>query len=76
MTGFFIYNYESRFAEAETAMARWIKNGLLRVTEDVMDGFENMPEALSRLYDAKNAGIQICRIKGEPAKAVFRGDER
>ncbi len=73
MTGFFIYNYESRFAEAETAMARWIKHGSLQVTEDVMDGFDNMPEALARLYDSANAGIQICRVRGEPENAIFKG---
>ena len=32
------------------------------------DGFESMPEALSRLYEGKNMGVQCCRVRPEPPR--------
>ncbi len=34
--------------------------------EDVVEGFERMPEALSRLYEGRNIGVQCCRVRPEP----------
>ncbi len=62
MHGFFIYNYEARFAEAERCLANWLLHGQLQACEDVLEGFERMPEGLMRLYDSRNIGIQICRV--------------
>lgn len=62
MEGFFVYEYRHRFAEAEARMAAWIREGRLTWREDVLDGFERMPEALCRLFEGRNVGKQIVRV--------------
>ncbi len=66
LQGFFIYDYEARFSEAEAAMAGWVKDGRLTYQEDVLDGFERLPEALIRLYQGKNRGKQLVRVSPDP----------
>jgi len=62
MNGFFVYNYLPIFERSNKDLAMWIKTGQFKPVLDIVDGFENMPEALSRLYDGKNVGVQCCRI--------------
>lgn len=62
LEGFFVYDYRDRFAEAETAMAQWIREGRLKWREDVLEGFERMPEALARLFEGRNIGKQIVHV--------------
>ena len=62
LQGFFVYDYEPMFPEAEQVMAQWIADGQLLYEEDVLEGLEAMPKALIRLYDGKNVGKQIVRI--------------
>ncbi len=38
------------------------------MVEDIVDGFENMPNALARLYNGDNVGVQLCRVREEPAR--------
>ncbi len=62
MQGFFIYDYQHRFAEAEQRMAAWIREGRLTYLEDVLDGIEHMPSALRRLFEGANVGKQLVRV--------------
>lgn len=62
MEGFFIYDYEKDFPKAEKEMAQWIKEGKLTYQEDVLEGLENMPIALNRLFERKNVGKQLVRL--------------
>jgi len=50
------------FEQSNRDLARWIKSGQFKPVLDIVDGFENMPAALSRLYDGKNVGVQCCRV--------------
>ncbi len=62
MQGFFIYDFEEEFPKAEKEMAQWIKDGKLTFQEDILEGLENMPVALNRLFEKKNVGKQLVRI--------------
>ena len=62
MKGFFIYDYEDRFPEAEQKMTQWILEGRLNYQEDIQHGLEQMPRALNRLFEGKNVGKQLVRI--------------
>ncbi len=62
MKGFFIYDFEKDFPIAEKEMAQWIKEGKLTYQEDVLEGLENMPVALNRLFEHKNVGKQLVKI--------------
>jgi len=66
MSGFFVYNFEHLFDEATERLAEWIRNGELKPVEDIVDGFDNMPDALARLYAGDNVGVQVCRVRDEP----------
>jgi len=62
MRGFFIYDLAEHFPRAERQMAQWIAEGRMRYLEDVLEGFEQMPRALMRLYSGQNIGKQLVRV--------------
>lgn len=47
---------------SEARMADWIRAGRLTWLEDVLEGFEQMPEALARLFERRNLGKQIVHV--------------
>lgn len=66
MKGFFIYNYQDRFPEAEKDMTQWLSSGQFKPVEDIIEGFEQMPAGLARLYDGGNFGVSMCRVRPGP----------
>ncbi len=68
MSGFFVYNHLHRWNEVMDELAGWIREGKLKPVEDIVEGFENMPSALARLYEGKNVGVQMCRVRPEPIR--------
>jgi NADPH-dependent curcumin reductase CurA len=62
MQGFFIYDLAEHFPRAEEQMAQWIAEGRLHYLEDVLEGLEQMPRALMRLYEGHNLGKQVVRV--------------
>ena len=70
--GFFVYDYADRFAEAESRLGEWIREGRLAWREDVLEGFERMPEALCRLFDGRNLGKQVVHVADPLPDAELR----
>lgn len=66
MKGFFVYNYLNKFDNCMEALGGYISNKKLIPKLDITDGIETMPEALMRLYDRKNFGVQCCRVRRGP----------
>jgi NADPH-dependent curcumin reductase CurA len=64
MRGFFIYDLAEHFPRAERQLAQWIADGRLQWAEDVLEGIEQMPRALRRLYEGGNTGKQVVRVAG------------
>ncbi len=62
MEAFFVYDLERGFARAEATMAAWIAEGRLAWAEDVLEGIEQVPRALIRLYEGRNVGKQLVRV--------------
>jgi NADPH-dependent curcumin reductase CurA len=62
VTGFLVYDWWHRRAEALQRLASWHKAGHLEYREDVMDGIERMPEAFLRLLTGDNFGKQLVRL--------------
>ena len=50
MRGVFVYNHERSFPEAEAQMAEWIRAGEIRPAQQILCGFQRLPEALIGLY--------------------------
>ncbi|MBP0624468.1 NADP-dependent oxidoreductase [Cupriavidus consociatus] len=63
--GFLIADYRSRFHEAVEVMAQWVRDGLLKYRVDIVDGIEQAPAALNRLFTGKNIGKQLVRLAPE-----------
>jgi NADPH-dependent curcumin reductase CurA len=61
MEGFLVSDYASRFNEAIPRLARWLAEGKIRHTEDVVDGIEQAPAALLRVLRGENRGKQLVR---------------
>jgi len=62
MAGFYVFNFADRFAEARSRLAALIDSGDLIYREDVLEGLENAPEALMRLFRGDNFGVQLVRM--------------
>ncbi|MFZ9905802.1 MAG: zinc-binding dehydrogenase, partial [Steroidobacteraceae bacterium] len=62
MEAFFIYEMSEHFERAEAQMAEWIAEGKLIYQEDILEGLEQMPEALIRLFEGRNVGKQLVRV--------------
>ena len=59
-----LFNHTDRFDDWRTVMADWISEGKLQYTIDMLEGFENLPLDLIRLFTGENKGKQLIRIAG------------
>lgn len=62
MEGFIILDYIPRAGPALEQLTAWLKAGELVDRVDVMEGFENAPKALVRLFAGQNQGKQLLKI--------------
>jgi NADPH-dependent curcumin reductase CurA len=62
MEGFLVMDFQARYAEAQADLARWLAEGKLHYREDVVEGLENAPKALLRLFDGSNTGKLMVKI--------------
>ena len=68
--GFLLFDYAERFAEALGELGGWVKEGQLRYREDILEGLEQAPAALAGLYEGRNMGRQLVRVRPEPRTPV------
>jgi NADPH-dependent curcumin reductase len=54
--------YRDQFGEAMAALAKWVKEGKLRVKEEVVEGFQRAPELLPTMYTVKNPGKLLLHV--------------
>ncbi len=64
MEGFIVIDYMDRAQVAVEELM--IESGELVFQEDIQEGFENIPETLTRLFTGKNLGKQLLKI-ADPA---------
>ena len=64
--GFIVVDYEARFREAFGPLAQWMAEGRLRYRTDIVDGLEQAPAAVNRLFDGANIGKLLVRVSDEP----------
>jgi NADPH-dependent curcumin reductase CurA len=60
--GFIVLDYAKRFPEAIPELRRWMAEGKLKYRVDVVEGLENAPEAINRLFDGSNIGKLVVRV--------------
>ncbi|GAB5412907.1 MAG: NADP-dependent oxidoreductase [Congregibacter sp.] len=64
--GFIILDYLDRFPEGMQQMAEWLMAGSIHYATDVVEGLENAPASLERLFTGKNLGKLVVRVSDEP----------
>lgn len=67
LKGFIVTDYMDRFAEGMQAMAGWLMAGKLKFETDIVDGLENAPTSLERLFTGKNLGKLVVQVSPEPS---------
>ena len=64
MTGFLVFDFAHRYAEAAEEMAGWMREGRLKSFEDVASGgVEKFPETLLRLFRGENTGKLVLELE-------------
>ena len=62
MQGFLVFDYNARTEEGVSALSSWVRDGLIKYDVDVIDGLENAPMALNRLFDGTNQGKLLIKL--------------
>ncbi len=62
MQGFIIFDYAERYTEALQELTQWVRQGLIRYREDILEGIEQAPGSVAGLYRGENLGKRLIRI--------------
>jgi len=62
MEGFIIFNYAHKYLEAQKKLSEWLKSGKLKYREDRIQGLENAPQALNKLFEGSNKGKLLVEV--------------
>lgn len=62
ITGILSRDYTHRMSELLEILSPWVRDGSLIFKETIVDGFENLPNALNMLFDGKNIGKLIVKV--------------
>ncbi len=65
MQGFIVSDFAVDFEEGREQLTQWFEQGKLEYAENIVDGFENTPQAFLGLFEGENTGKQLVKI-GEP----------
>ncbi len=65
MEGIVVFDYADRYPVAIAEMAGYLKDGKMKSKEDVVDGIENFPETLLKLFNGENFGKLVLRVAKE-----------
>ena len=66
MEGIVVFDYADRYHLAVTEMAGYLKAGTMKSREDIVQGIENFPEALLKLFSGENCGKLVLQV-GAPS---------
>ena len=62
LQGFIVNDYDDEREKALADLESWVKSGQLKVKEDILDGLENTPRALTGLLAGENRGKRMVRV--------------
>ena len=60
--GFIILDFAPRWEEATSQLVRWVVEGKLKHRETIVEGLENAPSALNKLFDGANMGKLLVKV--------------
>ncbi len=62
MEGFTTLDFAGRYDEARAHLARWIREGKIRYRDDIVEGLENAPSHLLRLFSGEHRGKLMVKL--------------
>ena len=62
LQGFVVMDFDDQREKALADLQTWVADGRLKVQEDIVDGFENLPAALIGLLGGENRGKRMVRV--------------
>ncbi len=62
MQGFLVSDYQDRYDEARADLLRWSEEGRLVQQYDIVEGLEQAPATLNRLFKGGNLGKQLLKL--------------
>jgi NADPH-dependent curcumin reductase len=62
MEGMVVFDYADRFPVAVAELAGYLKDGRMKSKEDVVQGLETFPEALTKLFTGENFGKLVLQV--------------
>jgi hypothetical protein len=65
MEGIVVFDYADRYPLAIAEMAAYLKEGKMKSKEDVVQGLENFPETLLKLFNGENFGKLVLQVAKE-----------
>jgi NADPH-dependent curcumin reductase CurA len=65
MQGYLVLDFAKHYTEALQQLTRWVRQGLIRYREDILEGIEQAPGAIAGLYRGENFGKRLIRIAPE-----------
>jgi NADPH-dependent curcumin reductase CurA len=60
--GFLVSDYMDRAAEAMTTLGRWLMEGKIKYRVDVVEGLDQAPRAVNKLFEGSNIGKLVVKI--------------
>ncbi len=68
LKGFIVSDHDDRFAAFHRDCSTWLREGRIKYREDIVDGLEQAPSAVLRLYDGANFGKLLVRVSKDPTR--------
>lgn len=65
LRGFILTDFLDKFAEGVMTLAGWVLEGKIKWSDDIVDGLENAPEAVNKLFDGANTGKLMVQVSAE-----------
>jgi NADPH-dependent curcumin reductase CurA len=66
LEGFIIVDYLPRWSEAITDIGQWVNQGKIKYCIEVVDGLENAPSAILKLFNGNKKGKLVVKVSPEP----------
>ncbi len=65
LEGFIVLDYFDRAQEALADLGEWYAQGKVKYRVDTIDGLENAPSTINKLFDGTNQGKLIIKVSEE-----------
>lgn len=62
MQGMVVFDYADRYGLAARELAGWMAEGKLKGREDIVEGLENFPDTLLKLFSGENFGKLVLKV--------------